>query len=88
MNFPAPACPTCSKPLMSRMAKLCSWCSAPIPDVLRFTPVEIQRIHTEEAAAKKTLKDTEKDRALEKGNKSREQATAAIITTQVIRLIQ
>jgi hypothetical protein len=70
------------------MAKLCSWCSAPIPDALRFTPAEIQRIDTEEAAARNALENMEKNRALEKGKKSREQATAAMITTQTIRIIQ
>lgn len=83
-----PNCPACSKPLMSRVAKLCSWCSAPVPETLRFTPGEIAAIHAGEAAAKKKLGSIEHARAVQDGkqavqNLAGEAAGASIVAAIV-----
>ena len=48
-------CPSCSKGLLSRIAKTCSWCGAEIPDELRLTEEEIKEIDKEHADARRAL---------------------------------
>lgn len=57
-------CPSCQRVLYNRRLTHCGFCDAPIPESLRFTPVEIavlgrkmadleeQRLQREQAAAK------------------------------------
>ena len=42
--------PTCNRPLLSRRIPRCSFCQAPIPAELLFTPAEIAKIEAEEKA--------------------------------------
>jgi predicted amidophosphoribosyltransferase len=35
-------CPACSRPILSRRNKLCSFCQAPLPAELLFTQAEIE----------------------------------------------
>jgi len=55
---------------MSRLARLCSWCSAPLPKSLQPSPAEVRRIETEEAASKQRLETLAQARAADKALKS------------------
>jgi hypothetical protein len=70
---------------MSRMAKSCSWCSAPIPDTLRFSPEEIQQIHAEETAAKQRLEGVEQDRAVKEGQQAIQKVVGEIVGTEIVK---
>lgn len=37
-------CPACQRPLYNRRLDRCGYCSAPIPEELRFTPEEIAEL--------------------------------------------
>jgi uncharacterized Zn finger protein (UPF0148 family) len=41
-------CPACSRPILSRRNKLCSFCQEPLPAELLFTPAEVQEIEAAE----------------------------------------
>lgn len=57
-----PKCPSCARGLLSRIAKLCSWCGAHIPDSIRYTPAELAVILAEEAEAQAARDAAEKER--------------------------
>ena len=82
-----PSCPACSKPLMSRVAKLCSWCSAPVPDALRFTPEEIAAIHASEAAAKKKLELMEHAQAVQDGKQEVQNLAGEVVGGAIVAAI-
>jgi hypothetical protein len=45
-------CPTCSRPILSRRNKLCSFCQKPLPAELLFTLAEVEMIEAAEAERK------------------------------------
>jgi hypothetical protein len=72
---------------MSRVAKLCSWCSAPVPDALRFTPEEIATIHASEAAAKRKLELIEHARAIQNGKQEVQNLAGEVAGSAIIAAI-
>ena len=60
-------CPACSRAILSRRNKLCSFCGAPLPAELLFTPAEVEEI---EAA--------ERERALARKLREEKRVEAAI----------
>jgi predicted amidophosphoribosyltransferase len=59
-------CPACSRAILSRRNKLCSFCGKPLPAELLFTPAEVEKI---EAA--------ERERALARKRREEEREVAA-----------
>jgi predicted amidophosphoribosyltransferase len=59
-------CPACSRAILSRRNKLCSFCGKPLPAELLFTPAEVEEI---EAA--------ERERALARKRRDEERVEAA-----------
>jgi predicted amidophosphoribosyltransferase len=43
-------CPACSRAILSRRSKLCSFCGEPLPAELLFTPAQIAKIEAAERA--------------------------------------
>jgi predicted amidophosphoribosyltransferase len=43
-------CPACSRAILSRRNKLCSFCGEPLPAELLFTPAQIAKIEAAERA--------------------------------------
>ena len=39
-----PACPSCKKPLLSRMSPICNRCGALVPKELLYTPEEREKL--------------------------------------------
>jgi hypothetical protein len=81
------SCPACSKPLMSRVAKLCSWCSAPVPDALRFTSEEIAQIQASEADAIKRRELVEQALAVQHAKQGVPSVTGIIARSVVVAAI-
>lgn len=73
---------------MSRIAKLCSWCGAAIPDSLRLSAEEIRRVQVEEAAAKDKLKAMEDARAVRDEKKAMQEFAAEHVAKQVLRHLE
>jgi len=65
-----PKCPSCDRALMSRISPLCSWCGAKVPDGLRFSPEEIQKMEDEEAAIRKERNAKEEETKKKKRKKA------------------
>jgi NMD protein affecting ribosome stability and mRNA decay len=59
-------CPACSRAILSRRNKLCSFCGSALPAELLFTPAEVEKI---EAA--------ERERALARKRREEEREEAA-----------
>ena len=55
-------CPSCGKPLVSRVAPLCSFCGARLPAELLFTKEEKARFEADESRARKALEETDAER--------------------------
>ena len=83
-----PKCPACAKRLMSRIAKLCSWCGAPIPNSLRLSPEEIRQVHAEDAAAKEKLEALEEKRAVADGKKAIHEGVVESVVSQILKRLQ
>ena len=61
---------------MSRIAKVCSWCGAKIPDELRLPPREIRKVEEEEVARKNELIAMEDARKVRDGKKALQELAA------------
>jgi hypothetical protein len=46
-------CPACSRPVLSRRTKQCSFCQKPLPAELLFTPAEIEQVEAAERERKR-----------------------------------
>ncbi len=58
-------CPACSRTILSRGNKLCSFCREPLPAEVRFTPAEVEEMEADEwewALARK-LREDEREKA-------------------------
>ncbi len=58
-------CPACSRSILSRRNKLCSFCGAPLPAELLFTQAEVEAIEAAERqrALARKLRDEERQEA-------------------------
>jgi uncharacterized Zn finger protein (UPF0148 family) len=59
-------CPACSRPILSRRNKLCSFCGKQLPPELLFTPAEVEKIEAaerERALARKLREEERVDAA-------------------------
>lgn len=57
-----PKCPSCGKPLVSRLSLLCSYCGARLPAELLFTKEEKARIEADDLRARKALEEADAER--------------------------
>ena len=55
-------CPSCGKPLLSRVSPLCSYCGARLPTELLFTKEEKARIEADELKTRNALDAAEAER--------------------------
>lgn len=66
-------CPNCDRRLLSSISSTCGWCGFNLPDALKPTPIEIQKIQTQEA------EDHRRERELEQiAKESNERMSRAI----------
>ena len=56
-------CPACSRSILSRRNKLCSFCRAPLPAELLFTPAEIEEREAAELARALACKLRQEEKA-------------------------
>jgi len=56
-------CPACSRPILSRRNKLCSFCEKPLPAELLFTAAEVAAIEAAERERAIAIKLREEKRA-------------------------
>jgi hypothetical protein len=68
---------------MSRVAKLCSWCGAKIPDELRLSPDEIKAIEDREAATRQKFEPRGTSEKLEEMARDLHMASASVPRTTV-----
>jgi hypothetical protein len=57
-------CPACSRAILSRRNKLCSFCQEPLPAELLFTQAEIEKIEAAERERALARKRREEERIL------------------------
>jgi hypothetical protein len=55
-------CPACSRAILSRRNKLCSFCGNPLPAELLFTPAEVEKIEAAERERALASKRREEER--------------------------
>jgi hypothetical protein len=55
-------CPSCGKPLISRLSPLCSYCGARLPSELLFSEEEKERIEADDLRARKALEEADAER--------------------------
>ena len=55
-------CPSCGKPLVSRLSPLCSYCGARLPAELLFSKEEKERIEADELRARKAIEEEDAEK--------------------------
>ena len=59
-------CPACQRPLYNRRLEKCGYCSAPIPEELRFTKEEIEELDRKTAEVELNLRLREIERKIDR----------------------